>query len=234
MDQQRADAGFVRRSLCLYAVTDPDLNKKQGRFVAAYARVSVQACVPSFIRCVICICQCFKSQASALCILGHMCCVSVRTYPHLSVSMCGLLCLCCGMPLLRTHVFVSFVWTTVLWFAYLCVPTFHVSVSMCGLLCLCLCNALITYSCVCELCVDYCVMCCISVRTYPHVLKYVWTTVFVFVSLRAFVFFCFILLVLCAPCNLLCGHKSEWVCFIFYTVPVSHRLCFQLKVYTST
>ena len=191
MDQQRADAGFVRRSLCLYAVTDPDLNKKQGRFVAAYARVSVQACVPSFIRCVICICQCFKSQASALCILGHMCCVSVRTYPHLSVSMCGLLCLC-------------------------------------------LCNALITYSCVCELCVDYCVMCCISVRTYPHVLKYVWTTVFVFVSLRAFVFFCFILLVLCAPCNLLCGHKSEWVCFIFYTVPVSHRLCFQLKVYTST
>jgi hypothetical protein len=77
-------------------------------------------------------------------------------------------------------------------------------------------------------------MCCISVRTYPHVLKYVWTTVFVFVSLRAFVFFCFILLVLCAPCNLLCGHKSEWVCFIFYTVPVSHRLCFQLKVYTST
>ena len=95
-------------------------------------------------------------------------------------------------------------------------------------------NALITYSCVCELCVDYCVMCCISVRTYPHVLKYVWTTVFVFVSLRAFVFFCFILLVLCAPCNLLCGHKSEWVCFIFYTVPVSHRLCFQLKVYTST
>jgi len=126
MDQQRADAGFVRRSLCLYAVTDPDLNKKQGRFVAAYARVSVQACVPSFIRCVICICQCFKSQASALCILGHMCCVSVRTYPHLSVSMCGLLCLC-------------------------------------------LYNALITYSCVCILCVGYCVMCCISVRTYPHV-----------------------------------------------------------------